>query len=50
MDGHESDGFSEGGSDSESGEDIPQAEMKIFQDDLFGYMQEFREKFYREKG
>jgi hypothetical protein len=24
--------------------------MKAFQDDLFGYMQEFREKFYREKG
>jgi hypothetical protein len=47
---HESDGFSEGGSDSESGaEDLPEGEMKAFQDDLFSYMQEFREKFYREK-
>lgn len=49
--GHESDQFSEGGSDSESaGEDLSPEDMKAFEDDIFAYMQEYREKYYREKG
>ena len=49
-DGHESDQFSEGGSDSESAaDDVPEEQMKEFQDQMYSYMQEFKERFYREK-
>lgn len=49
-DGHESDQFSEGGSDSESAaDDVPEEQMRDFQDKMCSYMQEFKERFYREK-
>jgi hypothetical protein len=28
---------------------VPEGEMRAFQDEMYSYMQEFKEKFYREK-
>lgn len=48
MEAHESDGYSEGGSDSEDAEDdLPEDQMELFQEQMRGFFDDFREKFYR---
>jgi hypothetical protein len=48
-DGHESDNFSEGGSDSESGDDLQSIELDKLHDNIMDVMEDFKAKFYKKK-